>query len=56
MNLNGALDEIELTVTDEEVYIHNTWTDSIPVVIHGNGPAKVRRTRFTRLVILVHSL
>ena len=44
MNLNGAEDEVALPVTDEEVYVHNSWTDSIPTVIHGNGPAKVTST------------
>ena len=41
MNLNGAVDEIELPVHNDEVYVHNSWTDSVPTVIHGNGPAKV---------------
>ena len=42
MNMNGAIDEIELPVNEDEVYVHNTWTDSIPIVIHGNGPSKVK--------------
>jgi len=37
MNLNGAVDEIQLPVNNDEVYIHNSWTDSVPTVIHGNG-------------------
>ena len=41
MNLNGAVDEIELPVNDNEVYVHNSWANSIPIVIHGNGPSKV---------------
>lgn len=41
MNLNGAIDEVELPINTDEVYVHNSWTDSIPAVIHGNGPAKV---------------
>ncbi|CAF4598213.1 unnamed protein product [Rotaria socialis] len=40
MNLNGAVDEIELPLRNDEVYVHNSWTDSDPIVIHGNGPAK----------------
>jgi hypothetical protein len=43
MNLNGAIDEIDLPANGDEVYVHNTWTDSVPTVIHGNGPAKVRK-------------
>jgi hypothetical protein len=42
MNLNGAVDEIALPVNGDEIYIHNSWTDSIPTVIHGNGPSKVK--------------
>jgi hypothetical protein len=41
MNLNGATDEIELPVINDEVYVRNSWTDSVPIVIHGNGPSKV---------------
>lgn len=44
-NLNGAEDEIELPLTDDEVYVRNSWTDSIPTVIHGNGPSKVESIR-----------
>ncbi|CAF1410609.1 unnamed protein product [Adineta steineri] len=40
MNLNGAIDEIQLPILNDENYVHNTWTDSVPTVIHGNGPAK----------------
>jgi len=41
MNLNGAIDELELPVKNDEVYVYNSWTNSTPIVIHGNGPAKV---------------
>ncbi len=41
MNLHGATDEIELPVINDEVYVRNSWTDSVPIVIHGNGPSKV---------------
>ncbi|CAF1569915.1 unnamed protein product [Adineta ricciae] len=40
MNLNGATDEVELPILNDEVYVRNSWTDSVPSVIHGNGPAK----------------
>ncbi len=43
MNLNGAVDEVELPSHNDEVYVHNSWTDSVPTVIHGNGPAKVNK-------------
>lgn len=41
MNLNGAIDETEIPVKGDEVYVHNTWTDSIPTVIQGFGSGKV---------------
>ena len=41
LNLHGAIDEVELPVHNDEVYVKNTWTDSVPTVIHGNGPSKV---------------
>lgn len=41
MNLNGAVDEIELPIRNNEAYVHNSWTNSDPIVIHGNGPSKV---------------
>jgi hypothetical protein len=46
MNLNEAVDEIELPVNGDDVYVHNSWTDSIPTVIHGNGPAQVNHSDF----------
>jgi hypothetical protein len=47
MNLNGAVDEIELPVNGDDVYLHNSWTDSNPAVIHGNGPTKVNHIYFS---------
>jgi hypothetical protein len=41
MNLNGAIDEISIDVNEDEIYVYNRRTDSIPTVIHGNGPSKV---------------
>lgn len=41
MNLDGAIDEIELPTNNDEVYVHNTWTDSVPTVIQGFGSGKV---------------
>ena len=41
MNLHGATNELELPANGEDVYVKNSWTDSVPAVIHGNGPAKV---------------
>lgn len=46
MNLNGAIDEIKLPANGEDVYLQNSWTDSVPTVIHGNGPAKVKEMSF----------
>ena len=41
MNLDGAIDEIELPANNDEIYVHNTWTDSVPTVIQGFGSGKV---------------
>ncbi|CAF0960178.1 unnamed protein product [Didymodactylos carnosus] len=40
LNLNGSVAEIKLEVNGDDVYVHNTRTDSIPTVVHGNGPSK----------------
>ncbi len=48
MNLNGAVDELKLPANGEDVYVQNSWTDSIPAVIHGNGPTKVNERIFFR--------
>ncbi|XP_039269042.2 procollagen-lysine,2-oxoglutarate 5-dioxygenase 1-like [Styela clava] len=39
-NLNFAKDEIDLEVQDKMMVIKNTKYDTIPPVIHGNGPSK----------------
>lgn len=41
-NLNGASDEISLFAENDEIYVYNNITESIPVIIHGNGPTKVK--------------
>ena len=48
MNLYAATDELELPTQGEDVYVKNVWTDSIPTVIHGHGPAKVNDKIRTR--------
>lgn len=48
MNLNQAVDELELPSHAEDVYVHNSWTDSIPTVIYGNGPTKVLSKSYAR--------
>ncbi|CAF2076350.1 unnamed protein product [Rotaria magnacalcarata] len=40
MNLNGAINELQLPANGDDVYVHNSWTDSIPTVIQGNGSAQ----------------
>ncbi|CAH8460793.1 unnamed protein product [Dicrocoelium dendriticum] len=39
-NLNGALSEVELLFNETTGYLHNTKTNTNPIVIHGNGPSK----------------
>uniref|UniRef100_H0UZC2 procollagen-lysine 5-dioxygenase n=1 Tax=Cavia porcellus TaxID=10141 RepID=H0UZC2_CAVPO len=40
-NLNGALDEVVLKFDQNRVRIRNVAYDTLPVVVHGNGPTKV---------------
>eukprot|EP00794_Sanderia_malayensis_P015032 gene15032-16583_t len=40
-NLNGNLDDIELTFKGGDVRVSNTRFDAKPAVIHGNGPSKL---------------
>nr|XP_054503682.1 procollagen-lysine,2-oxoglutarate 5-dioxygenase 1 [Agelaius phoeniceus] len=41
-NLNGALDEIVLKFENARVRARNLLYDTLPVVIHGNGPTKLQ--------------
>ncbi|KAM9584167.1 multifunctional procollagen lysine hydroxylase and glycosyltransferase LH3 isoform 1-T1 [Trichechus inunguis] len=41
-NLNGALDEVVLKFDRNRVRIRNVAYDTLPVVIHGNGPTKLQ--------------
>ncbi|XP_016286343.1 multifunctional procollagen lysine hydroxylase and glycosyltransferase LH3 isoform X2 [Monodelphis domestica] len=41
-NLNGALDEVVLKFDRNQVRIRNVAYDTLPVVIHGNGPTKLQ--------------
>ncbi|XP_066493442.1 procollagen-lysine,2-oxoglutarate 5-dioxygenase 1 [Tiliqua scincoides] len=41
-NLNGALDEVVLKFENKRVRVRNLVFDSLPVVIHGNGPTKLQ--------------
>ncbi|XP_063742774.1 procollagen-lysine,2-oxoglutarate 5-dioxygenase 1 isoform X2 [Eleginops maclovinus] len=41
-NLHGALDEVVLKFEDERVRARNVLYDTLPVVIHGNGPTKLQ--------------
>uniref|UniRef100_A0A3Q2PW87 procollagen-lysine 5-dioxygenase n=1 Tax=Fundulus heteroclitus TaxID=8078 RepID=A0A3Q2PW87_FUNHE len=40
-NLNGAIDEVVLKFERSKVRVRNVAYDTLPVVIHGNGPTKV---------------
>ena len=40
-NLNGAKDEVVLTLKENETYLYNSIYDTRAVVYHGNGPSKV---------------
>ncbi|KAM6434446.1 procollagen-lysine,2-oxoglutarate 5-dioxygenase 1 [Liasis olivaceus] len=41
-NLNGALDEVALKFENGRVRVRNLAFDTLPVVIHGNGPTKLQ--------------
>uniref|UniRef100_A0A7M4F7V6 Procollagen-lysine,2-oxoglutarate 5-dioxygenase 1 n=1 Tax=Crocodylus porosus TaxID=8502 RepID=A0A7M4F7V6_CROPO len=43
-NLNGALDEVVLKFENSRVRARNLLYDTLPVMIHGNGPTKVSRS------------
>ncbi|XP_015254346.1 PREDICTED: procollagen-lysine,2-oxoglutarate 5-dioxygenase 1 [Cyprinodon variegatus] len=41
-NLHGALDEVVLKFEDGRVRARNVQYDTLPVVVHGNGPTKLQ--------------
>nr|XP_023700716.1 procollagen-lysine,2-oxoglutarate 5-dioxygenase 3-like isoform X2 [Paramormyrops kingsleyae] len=41
-NLNGALEEVVMKFEKERVRIRNVAYDTLPVIIHGNGPTKLQ--------------
>ncbi|XP_035986991.1 multifunctional procollagen lysine hydroxylase and glycosyltransferase LH3 [Fundulus heteroclitus] len=41
-NLNGAIDEVVLKFERSKVRVRNVAYDTLPVVIHGNGPTKLQ--------------
>ncbi|XP_074537637.1 procollagen-lysine,2-oxoglutarate 5-dioxygenase 1 isoform X2 [Halichoeres trimaculatus] len=41
-NLHGALDEVVLKFEDGRVRARNVLYDTLPVIIHGNGPTKLQ--------------
>ncbi|KAL7399025.1 hypothetical protein ABVT39_018749 [Epinephelus coioides] len=41
-NLHGALDEVVLKFEDGRVRARNVLHDTLPVIIHGNGPTKLQ--------------
>ncbi|CDR13821.1 unnamed protein product [Oncorhynchus mykiss] len=40
-NLNGAIEEVVLKFEKARVRARNVAYDTLPVIIHGNGPTKV---------------
>ncbi|XP_037832688.1 multifunctional procollagen lysine hydroxylase and glycosyltransferase LH3 [Kryptolebias marmoratus] len=41
-NLNGAIDEVVLKFERSKVRVRNVAYDTLPVIIHGNGPTKLQ--------------
>jgi hypothetical protein len=46
-NLNGASEEVMVKYDGSLGYLYNTKTDSVPAVLHGNGPSKVELSRLS---------
>ena len=40
-NLNGEAENVELKFADSAPYLKNLLYETLPMVIHGNGPSKV---------------
>ncbi|XP_018425244.1 PREDICTED: procollagen-lysine,2-oxoglutarate 5-dioxygenase 2 [Nanorana parkeri] len=49
-NLNGAIDEVAIYFDGEKARAENTQYETLPVVIHGNGPTKVQLNYFGNYV------
>uniref|UniRef100_A0AAR2ITI9 Procollagen-lysine,2-oxoglutarate 5-dioxygenase 1 n=1 Tax=Pygocentrus nattereri TaxID=42514 RepID=A0AAR2ITI9_PYGNA len=49
-NLHGALDEVVLKFEDGRVRARNVLYDTLPVIVHGNGPTKVGNCTFRILL------
>ncbi|KAM4694589.1 procollagen-lysine,2-oxoglutarate 5-dioxygenase 2 isoform 2-T2 [Discoglossus pictus] len=45
-NLNGAIDEVVLTFENGKARAKNTQYDTLPILIHGNGPTKIQLNYF----------
>ncbi|XP_066455453.1 procollagen-lysine,2-oxoglutarate 5-dioxygenase 2 isoform X2 [Eleutherodactylus coqui] len=45
-NLNGAVDEVVLHLENGKARAQNTQYDTLPVLIHGNGPTKIQLNYF----------
>uniref|UniRef100_A0AAX7SR57 PLOD1-3-like GT domain-containing protein n=1 Tax=Astatotilapia calliptera TaxID=8154 RepID=A0AAX7SR57_ASTCA len=41
-NLHGALDDVVLKFEDSQVRLRNVLYDTLPVIVHGNGPTKLQ--------------
>uniref|UniRef100_A0A8C4EJN4 procollagen-lysine 5-dioxygenase n=2 Tax=Dicentrarchus labrax TaxID=13489 RepID=A0A8C4EJN4_DICLA len=53
-NLNGAVDEVVLKFERAKVRARNVAYDTLPVVIHGNGPTKVTADRGSHCLVCGH--
>ncbi|KAM5163708.1 procollagen-lysine,2-oxoglutarate 5-dioxygenase 2 isoform 2-T2 [Mantella aurantiaca] len=49
-NLNGAIDEVAVYFDGPKARAQNTHYDTLPVLIHGNGPTKVQLNYFGNYV------
>lgn len=49
-NLNGASHEISLFAENDDVFIYNNVTETVPIIVHGNGGSKMVLNRVSNYI------
>ncbi|ESO01390.1 hypothetical protein HELRODRAFT_185714 [Helobdella robusta] len=49
-NLNGALDDVSVNFETDSTYLYNHLTNTVPAVVHGNGPIKAAFNSLTSYI------
>jgi len=55
-NLNGAVDEVSVSLEANEIVLSNTLTNTNPSVLHGNGASKLVLNRLGNYLVKSYSL